>query len=248
MNDHRSICPKRWLLVREDVAKCAANLIAICTVVLRQTWQYGVNRRCAPPPPFFCSLPPSPVLEYAGPVWDACSRTDSLRLDLAQLSVARAILRASRQSLSNRDFFLAQTKGRREKERERKKKGKEEEGKEKGKGEMEREIGSEALAETEKIANAPAGTSQLGRLRFFPFLPKLHFQFPFPFLLSLSPFPPLPFPSSSFPFPSPFDLPFSLKNASSHLSHKQRCADQNRLASAGLEASSVQAFLVLGTD
>ena len=36
-------------------------------------------------------------------------------------------------------------------------KGKEEEGKEKGKGEREREIGSEALAETEKIANAPAG-------------------------------------------------------------------------------------------
>ena len=33
--------------------------------------------------------------------------------------------------------------------------GKEEEGK--GKGEREREIGSEALAETEKIANAPAG-------------------------------------------------------------------------------------------
>ena len=27
--------------------------------------------------------------------------------------------------------------------------------------------------------------SRLGRLRFFPFLPKLHFQFPFPFLLSL---------------------------------------------------------------
>ena len=58
MNDHRSVCPKRWLLVREDVAKCAANLIAICTVVLRQTWQYGVNRRCVPPF-FFCSLPPT---------------------------------------------------------------------------------------------------------------------------------------------------------------------------------------------
>ena len=58
--------------------------------------------------------------------------------------------------------FLAQTEGRREKERERKRKGKEEErertkGKEKEKGEREREIGSEALAETEKIANAPAG-------------------------------------------------------------------------------------------
>ena len=37
-------------------------------------------------------------------------------------------------------------------------KGKEEEGKGRGgKGEREREIGSEALAETEKIANAPAG-------------------------------------------------------------------------------------------
>ena len=44
-----TVCAKRWLLVREDVAKCAANLIAICTVVLRQTWQYGVNRRCVPP-------------------------------------------------------------------------------------------------------------------------------------------------------------------------------------------------------
>ena len=56
-----------------------------------------------------------------------------------------------------RNRFLAQTKGRREKERERKGKGKKEEGKEKRKGEREREIGSEALAETEKIANAPAG-------------------------------------------------------------------------------------------
>ena len=90
--------------------------------------------------------------------------------------------------------FLAQTKGRREKEKERKRKGKEEEGKGRGgKGEREREIGS----------------SRLGRLRFFPFLPKLHFQFPFPFLLSLLFLSlPLPFPSSSFPFPSPFDLSF----------------------------------------
>ena len=55
-------------------------------------------------------------------------------------------------------FFLAQTKGRREKERERKRKGKEEEGKGRGgKGEREKEIGSEALAERKKIANAPAG-------------------------------------------------------------------------------------------
>ena len=49
VNGNRSVCAKRWLPVREDVAKCAANLIAICTVVLRQTWQYGVNRRCVPP-------------------------------------------------------------------------------------------------------------------------------------------------------------------------------------------------------
>ena len=62
--------------------------------------------------------------------------------------------------------FLAQTKGRREKERERKRKGKEEEGKEKGKGEREREIGSEALAETEKIANAPAVCD----LRIYPII------------------------------------------------------------------------------
>ena len=54
----------------------------------------------------------------------------------------------------------------------------------------------------------PGFDSRLGRLRFFPFLPKLHFQFPFPFLLSLSHFPPLPFRSSSFPFPSPFERPF----------------------------------------
>ena len=52
-------------------------------------------------------------------------------------------------------------------------------------------------------------TSRLGRLRFFPFLPKLHFQFPFP-----------PFPSSFFPFlflsfplplPSTFRLRFKKK-------------------------------------
>ena len=45
------------------------------------------------------------VLEYAGPVRDACSRTDSLRLEGAQLSIARAILRASRQTLSSRDVL-----------------------------------------------------------------------------------------------------------------------------------------------
>ena len=47
--------------------------------------------------------------------------------------------------------------------------------------------------------------SRLGRLRFFPFLPKLHFQFPFP-----------PFPSSFFPFlflslPLPLPLTFRLR-------------------------------------
>ena len=45
------------------------------------------------------------VLEYAGPVWDACSRTDSFRLERAHLSIARALLRASRQSLSNRNVL-----------------------------------------------------------------------------------------------------------------------------------------------
>ena len=87
------------------------------------------------------------------------------------------------------------------KEEEEEGKGRGRERKRKGKGE--REIGSEALAETGKNRKRPM---QPGRLRFFPFLPKLHFQFPFspfPFLfLSL----PLPFPSSS----SPFDLSFAL--------------------------------------
>ena len=53
--------------------------------------------------------------------------------------------------------FLAQTKGRREKEWERKTKGKEEEGKEKGKGERERELEVKLWQKREKIANAPAG-------------------------------------------------------------------------------------------
>ena len=46
-----------------------------------------------------------PVLECAGLVWDACTRTDSLRLERAQLSIACAILRASRQLLSNTDVL-----------------------------------------------------------------------------------------------------------------------------------------------
>ena len=57
----------------------------------------------------------------------------------------------NRINAKNAGFFLAQTKGRREREKERKRKGKK-----KGKGEREREIGSEALAKTEKIANTPA--------------------------------------------------------------------------------------------
>ena len=76
VNDHRSVCAKRWLLVREDVAKSAANLIAICTVVLRQTWQYGVNRRCVPP--FFFVHYPLPgsihvrVNGVSGLTYDRC--------------------------------------------------------------------------------------------------------------------------------------------------------------------------------
>ena len=82
-------------------------------------------------------------------------------------------------------------------------KGEEEEGKGRGrerkrKGKGEREIGSEALAETKKIANAPAGT----------FLPKLHFQFPFP--LFLSSFFPFLFLSLPLPLPSTFRLRFKI--------------------------------------
>ena len=85
-----------------------------------------------------------------------------------------------------------------------------------GKGEREREIGSEALAETEKIANAPAGR---GVCDFFRFCQSFTSNFPFPFLLSLSPFPPLPFPTFSFPFPSPFDLSFAPKEKDVQESH-----------------------------
>ena len=116
-------------------------------------------------------------------------------------------------------------------------KGEEEEGKGRGrerkrKGKGEREIGSEALAETEKIANAPAGnrtrdpskrgwcsTIEPPRQATSPAslfeMPKLHFQFPFPPL----------FPSSFFPFlflslPLLSLRPFvcALKSHSSHLS------------------------------
>ena len=55
-------------------------------------------------------------------------------------------------------FFKAQTKGRRE----RKRKGKEEEGKERGRERGEREIGTEALAETEKNRKRPSRESNPG--------------------------------------------------------------------------------------
>ena len=42
-----------------------------------------------------------PSLEYASPVWDACSRADSLSLERVQLSIARAVLRGGRRDLSN---------------------------------------------------------------------------------------------------------------------------------------------------
>ena len=42
-----------------------------------------------------------PVLEYGGPVWDSCTRHDSLRLERVQLSVARAIMRMDRKTFSN---------------------------------------------------------------------------------------------------------------------------------------------------
>ena len=42
-----------------------------------------------------------PVLEYAGPVWDSCTLEDCLRVERLQLSVARAILRASRRTKSD---------------------------------------------------------------------------------------------------------------------------------------------------
>ena len=53
---------------------------------------------------FVCSLYLAlvrPVLEYAGPVWDSCTKADSLRLERVQLSIARSILRADRRSTGN---------------------------------------------------------------------------------------------------------------------------------------------------
>ena len=42
-----------------------------------------------------------PVLEYARPVWDSCTLENCLRIERLQLSVARAILRASRRTKPN---------------------------------------------------------------------------------------------------------------------------------------------------
>ena len=53
---------------------------------------------------YVCLLRPS--LEYASPVWDgACLKKDSLVLERAQLSVARAILRRGRRCASNREVL-----------------------------------------------------------------------------------------------------------------------------------------------
>ena len=41
------------------------------------------------------------VLEYAGPAWDSCTQDDCLRVERLRLSVARAILCASRRTKSN---------------------------------------------------------------------------------------------------------------------------------------------------
>ncbi len=43
-----------------------------------------------------------PILEFASPVWDSCRRSDQVVLERVQLSVARAVLRQSRISFSNR--------------------------------------------------------------------------------------------------------------------------------------------------
>ena len=92
----------------------------------------------------------------------------------------------------------------RSKGKEEERKGRERERKKKGKGG--KEIGSEALAETEKIANAPAGNVPAGAFAIFSVSAKASLPISFPpfpfFFLSLS----LPFLSSSFPF----DLPFAL--------------------------------------
>ena len=52
---------------------------------------------------FLCLV--RPVLEYAGPVWDSCSKADCLRLERLQVSVARSILRLGRHSSSSSDIL-----------------------------------------------------------------------------------------------------------------------------------------------
>ena len=46
-----------------------------------------------------------PILEYAGPVWDSCSKADCIRLERVQVSVARSILRMDRHVVSNADVL-----------------------------------------------------------------------------------------------------------------------------------------------
>ena len=46
-----------------------------------------------------------PVLAYAGPWWDSCTKADCSAVQRVQLSVARAILRCSRHSASNVDVL-----------------------------------------------------------------------------------------------------------------------------------------------
>ena len=42
-----------------------------------------------------------PILEYASPVWDSCTKADALALERLQLSVARAIVKKGRRVASN---------------------------------------------------------------------------------------------------------------------------------------------------
>ena len=46
-----------------------------------------------------------PVLEYAGPVWDSCTKADCLAVERVQLFLARASLRCSHRSTSNVDVL-----------------------------------------------------------------------------------------------------------------------------------------------
>ena len=42
-----------------------------------------------------------PILEYASPVWDSCTKADALALERLQLSVARALVKKGRRVASN---------------------------------------------------------------------------------------------------------------------------------------------------